>query len=290
MTLGAQQIAEQFDFGSLEQRRPAANFLDAGGIRTHYIEEGSGAPTLLLHGAGAGADGWSNWCSIWDSYAEQVHAIAMDFVGFGQSDCPDPTEFTYSQNRRDQQVVDFIEALGLGSVNIVGNSMGGITAIGVARARPDLVNKIVLMGSAGVNIGIVPALKSLSEYDFTPAGMRRIFSTLAHRDYQPPEELVSYRYQKSLEPHLRSAYSATMQWIKGNGGLNRPDDFIAGVSTPTLVVHGKDDVVCPLESGLKLLDLIDSSTGLILPNCGHWAMLEHSQLFSAMTLAFLSRD
>ncbi|MEM1153691.1 MAG: alpha/beta fold hydrolase, partial [Pseudomonadota bacterium] len=135
---------------SIREAKPQSCYLDAGGIKTHYIEAGTGTPTILIHGGGAGADGWGNWRKCLPLFAEHVRAMAIDLVGFGGSSKPDPKEFVYSQDARDQQLADFVEALDAGPVNLVGNSTGGLTAIGAALLKPDLVNKVVLMGSAGI--------------------------------------------------------------------------------------------------------------------------------------------
>lgn len=272
----------------IAKARPQAKLLTAGALTTHYIEMGQGVPTILIHGGGAGADGWGNWRKCLPLFAQHVRAMAIDMVGFGFSDKPDPKNFVYSQDARDEQLTNFIEALDAGPVNIVGNSTGGLTAIGAAIRRPDLVNKIVLMGSAGIETGIITPLKALTEYDFTPAGMRRIISSLANPAFEVEEALVDYRYKLSIEPGVRAGYSAFMRWIGEQGGLHRPEDFIKQVKVPTLVVHGKEDKVVPLSSGYRLLELIENSWGYIVPHCGHWAMMEHPEDFTRATLSFLN--
>jgi len=270
--------------------RPTGKLLQSGAIATHYIEMGQGVPTILIHGGGAGADGWGNWRRCLPLFAKEVRAIAIDLVGFGLSDKPDPASFVYSQDARDQQLADFIAALDCGPVNIVGNSTGGLTAIGASILRPDLVNKIVLMGSAGIRTGIITPLKALTEYDFTPAGMRRIISSLANPAFEIEEALVDYRHKLSIEPGVRAGYSAFMRWIGEQEGLHREEDFIAKVKVPALVVHGKEDKVVPLASGYRLLELIENSWGYVVPHCGHWAMMEHPEDFTRATLNFLRAD
>jgi 2-hydroxy-6-oxo-6-(2'-aminophenyl)hexa-2,4-dienoate hydrolase len=271
----------------IAKARPEGKLLTAKGLTTHFIEMGEGVPTILIHGGGAGADGWGNWRKCLPLFAESVRAIAIDLVGFGLSDKPDPAHFVYSQDARDEQLTHFIEALDAGPVNIVGNSTGGLTAMGAAIRRPDLVNKVVLMGSAGIETGIITPLKALTEYDFSPAGMRRIISSLANPAFEVEEALVDYRHKLSIEPGVRAGYSAFMRWIGEQGGLHRPEDFIAQVKVPSLVVHGKEDRVVPLASGHRLLELIEHSWGYIVPHCGHWAMMEHPRDFTRATLNFL---
>jgi len=62
---------------------------------------------------------------------------------------------------------------------------------------------------------------------------------------------------------------------------------MARVSRPALVVNGKLDQVVPLASAYRLLELLERSWGYIIPNCGHWAMIEHPEDFGAATTRFL---
>lgn len=276
---------------SIENERLPSKYLDAGGILTHYVEMGEGVPTILIHGGGAGADSWGNWRTCLPLFAEKCRAIAIDLVGFGRSDAPDPANFTYSQDARDQQLADFISALNYdGAVNLVGNSTGGLTALGAAQIVPDKVNKVILMGSAGIETGVNTPLKALTEYDFTENGIRRIIRSLANPSFNPGDDLIAYRHQLSIDPEVRKGYSAFMSWIESQKGLHRPEEFIAKLKHPTLVLHGKDDAVVPLASGYRLLELIENSWGYIMPHCGHWAMLEYPEEFSRASLDFLFAD
>lgn len=276
---------------ALEKSRLPSNYLDAGGINTHYVEMGEGVPTILIHGGGAGADGWGNWRSCIPLFAKACRTIAIDLVGFGRSDVPDPSGFVYDQDARDKQLADFITALNYdGKVNLVGNSTGGLTALGAAQLVPEKVNKVIMMGSAGIETGIINPLKALTEYDFTEQGIRRIIGSLANPNFNYDEDLVPYRHQLSIDPDVRKGYSAFMRWIGQEGGLHRPNDFIARLKHKTLVLHGKEDAVVPLASAYKLLELIENSWGYIMPHCGHWAMMEYPEEFTAQSLKFLMDD
>jgi 2-hydroxy-6-oxo-6-(2'-aminophenyl)hexa-2,4-dienoate hydrolase len=262
-------------------------FVSAGGLATHYIEAGAGEPVVLVHGGGAGADGYGNWSQTMPILARDFRAIAVDMLGFGRTAKPDG-DFVYSQAARTAHLIGFVEALGLRRTSIVGNSMGGATAIGVAVERPDLVDKIVLMGSAGLTTELNPALKPVIHYDFTREGMVALIRALTHDGFRVEDALVDYRYAISIEPDARRAYGRTMQWVREQGGLSYDEDYIRRVRAPTLVVNGKNDKVVPLAVALRFLDLIPRSWGYVIPDCGHWAMIEHTADFGAATRNFLS--
>ena len=148
-------------------------------------------------------------------------------------------------------------------------------------------DRVVLMGSAGIQAPPSEQLKSIMNYDFTTDGMRKIVKGLTNPAFEANEALVNYRHALSIEDDTRAAYSAVMGWIHGNGGLYYEEDYIRRVSQPTLVVNGKLDLVVPITSAYRLLELIDDSWGFIIPDCGHWAMMERPKEFTAVTMSFL---
>lgn len=265
---------------------PAVRHVETLGYRTAFYEAGAGETVILLHGGGAGADSRSNWEGCFDLFAARARTFAVDLVGFGETDKPDPERFAYTQDARNAQLVAFIEALGLERVTIIGNSMGGATALGVAMTRPDLVANLVLMGSGGLTTHISHELGAVVDYDFTEAGMRRLIGVLSNPGFVPTSGQVSYRYELSVRPDVRAAYRATMGWVKANG-LAYTEDQLREVKARTLVVNGKDDVIVPVETAYRFLELLENSTGYILPHCRHWAMIEYPRLFAEVCLDFI---
>jgi 2-hydroxy-6-oxo-6-(2'-aminophenyl)hexa-2,4-dienoate hydrolase len=264
-----------------------SRYVDVNGIKTHYLEAGSGRPLILIHGGGAGADSQGNWFRCIPEYAKKFRVIAVDLVGFGKTDKPDPERFQYTQDARNKHIAAFIEKLGLKSVHLIGNSMGGATSMGVAIERPELVDRVVLMGSAGLNTKIRDALLPIMNYDFTREGMVKVCKTLANPAFRIDDDMVDYRYQISVAPDTKKGYSATMGWVKQQGGLFYQEDYIRKLTRPALVVNGKSDLVVPLENAYRFLELIENSWGYIIPHCGHWAMLEYPQDFVSETTRFL---
>jgi 2-hydroxy-6-oxo-6-(2'-aminophenyl)hexa-2,4-dienoate hydrolase len=264
----------------------AERFVDARGVRTHYLESGQGAPVILVHGGGAGADSVGNWAQAMPLLASGHRVIAVDMIGFGRTAKP---ACEYTQDLRIRHLADFIDALGLDVAPVlVGNSMGGATALGVAVRRPDLVRALVLMGSAGLNVRIHEDLLPIINYDFTREGMVRLIRALTNDRFQLDDAMVSYRYKLAIDEETRRAYGATMRWIREQGGLFYDEDFISQVRAPTLVVNGKNDRVVPVSIAYRFLELIDNSWGYIMPHCGHWAMIEHPGDFARATTAFIN--
>lgn len=265
----------------------AAKTVDVGGISTRYLEAGDGPPIVLIHGGGAGADCYGNWYGCIPLLAENFHVYAVDMLGFGRNHHPDPDDFAYTQDARVAHLAGFVEAIGQDRVSLVGNSMGGMTSIGVTVGRPGLVDKLVLMGSAGLNRGVREELRPMQNYDYSREGMATIVGILADDGYVPEDGLIDYRFELATEPATRKAYTATMGWVREQRGLFYEEDFIRQVAVPTLVTGGKNDIVVPLDVATRFLELIDNSWGYFIPHCGHWAMLEHPEDFAAATTRFL---
>lgn len=268
---------------------PAQQSVQTGIFSTAYYHagEGSGRPVILVHGGGAGAESVSNWQRCFPLFAARGSTYAMDMVGFGNSDAPSPDDFAYTQDARNQQLIDFIEALDLGPAHLVGNSMGGATSLGVAMKRPDLVESLVLMGSGGRARTLSADLGPVIHYDFTVEGMRAIIGVLANPGFIPSDEQVEYRFEMSTRPHLVAAYKATMGWVRENG-LHYPEEAIAAVKTRTLVVNGKEDRVVPITQAFEFLTLLENSTGYLIPHCRHWAMIEYPELFTKVCIDFFN--
>ena len=89
-----------------------SRFVDAAGLRTHYLEAGSGAPLVLIHGGGAGADSVGNWKGSMPHLARHFKVIALDMVGFGDTAKPDPAGFEYSQAARGSDSGDWMHRKG----------------------------------------------------------------------------------------------------------------------------------------------------------------------------------
>ncbi len=264
--------------------------VSTNGYTTHFYSAGQGRPLVLIHGGGAGADAWGNWgTKSMPLFSRRFHTIAYDMVGFGKSDAPSPESFAYDQDARIDQLIAVIEGLGLGQVDVVGNSMGGATGLGAAVKRPDLIGNLILMGSAGLNRGFNPALAAIIHYDSTVEGMRKMIAALTNDGFEPGEDMVTYRHSQSIQPAQRAAYAATMGWVKNRGGLYYEDADIAAVKHRALIFHGKDDKVVPLSEGFKFLELLDNSSGYFLAHCGHWAMIEHPELFARVSMDFLEQ-
>ena len=122
---------------------------------TNYHDVGEGAAVLLVHGSGPGVTAWANWRLNMPELAKRFRVIAPDMFGFGYSDSKGRIE---DKQIWVDQLVALLDNLGIDKVSMVGNSFGGGITLAFMIAHPDRVERAVLMGPAGLEFPITPAL------------------------------------------------------------------------------------------------------------------------------------
>jgi len=150
----------------------------AAGLRTNYHDQGQGFPVLMIHGSGPGVSAYANWRLVMPVLAKARRVIAPDMVGFGFTERPDGMRYTLDAWVR--QAVGLMDALELAQVDLVGNSFGGALSLALAIRHPQRVRRLVLMGSAGVNFPITPALDAIWGYTPSFENMRQVMDMFAY--------------------------------------------------------------------------------------------------------------
>lgn len=256
-----------------------------GEILTNYQEAGNGSPVLLLHGSGPGVSAWVNWRGVLASLQDEFRLLAPDLAGFGYSEVP--AGIQYSRALWLRQIVDFLDALGLEKVDVVGNSFGGSMALALAIDHPGRVRRIVLMGSVGVPFELTPGLDAVWGYTPSFESMKSLMrDTFAYDTSLITDEMVQSRYVASLRTQdaFASMFPAPRQrWVDA---MAHSEEAIRGIRHPALLVHGRDDKVIPLATSLTLNQWIDDSQLHIFGRCGHWTQIEKSAEFCTLLRNF----
>ena len=261
----------------------------ANGISTNYLEAGAGQPLVFVHGSGPGVTAYANWRLTLPVLARRFHCYAPDMVGFGFTERP--AGFRYGLQNWVDQLVGFLDALDLARVSLVGNSFGGAVALRLAATHPGRVERLVLMGSVGVGFEITAALDAVWGYQPSLDAMRQMLDYFAYSRELVTDELAQVRYEASIRPGFQESFAAMFpaprqRWVDA---LSTPDEQIARIAQPTLIVHGRDDKVIPLATSLRLHQLIDDSELHVFGRCGHWTQIERSEPFTDLVGQFLSR-
>ena len=265
-----------------------AKSIKTGDFNTNYHDVGEGFPLLLAHGSGPGVSAWANWRLVMPTLSQQRRVLAPDFVGFGYTDRPEG--LALRMKTWVKQLVDFMDALGLEQVDIVGNSFGGGLAINMAIDYPERIRKIVLMGSMGVDFPITKGLDDVWGYTPSVENMKHMIGTFVYDSARATDDLAKMRYEASIEPGFQESFSSMFpaprqQWVES---MARKDEEIKGIQKPTLIVHGREDQVIPVENSYRLINLIDNAQLHIFGHCGHWTQIEHAAEFAQIVNVFLN--
>ncbi|MFE2958002.1 alpha/beta fold hydrolase [Nocardia tengchongensis] len=269
---------------------------DAGVLRYH--EAGDGPPLVMLHGSGIGVSGWRNYRGSLAAFAKEYHCYVLEFPGFGVSD-PVPGNPVWTAT---ESVLRFMDALGLESAAVIGNSLGGVVGLNLAMHHPGRVDKLVCIGGVGPNLFSQP-LSEGSEIlqDFTEQPTREnLIRWIRCMSYSPElvtEELIEERWQTALDPDalesIKSMYgkAAFAERQRMLADTDRPPYWamMHKVACPTLLAWGRDDRQTPLDMALLPLRSIPNAELHVFPNCGHWIMLEAKDAFERTALEFLQR-
>ena len=261
----------------------------ANGIQTNYLEDGSGDETvLLIHGSGPGVTSYANWRLVIPALATKFRVIAPDMVGFGFSERP--KNIDYSLQTWADQVVGLMDTLGIEKTSLVGNSFGGAIALRIATQHPERIDKLVLMGSMGVPFPITEGLERVWGYEASFENMRKVLDVFAYSRELVNDELAQVRYEGSIQPGFQESFSSMFpaprqRWVEA---MCTPDEDIRRLPHRTLIIHGREDQVIPVQTSLRLEELIDNADLSVYSHCGPWSMIERNADFNRSLLEFLS--
>jgi len=259
----------------------------ANGYRMHYIDQGEGPAVVWLHGSGPGASGHSNFKGNYPKIAEQgFRSIVIDIVGFGFSDKPDDVEYPLSFFV--ECAKQTLDVIGVDKCSLVGNSLGGAIAIGMALEYPELVEKLILMAPGGLSpmeeYGQMPGMQKMfqvygSGEALTHEVMKDLFAFgLMHDPKHATDELVAERMQimQIMNGQVMSAMAIPVLV-----------DRLQELQCPVLGFWGANERMMP-DSGIMNFAKNCPNLRLILQSeCGHWVMVEHEDMFNRMCLDFL---
>jgi len=259
----------------------------AAGVATNYHDTGSGSPVLLVHGSGPGVSAWANWRGVLPELAAGRRVVAPDVVGFGHTERP--VGFAFTPDAWLDHLVGFLDALELERVSVIGNSFGGALALWLATRHPQRVDRLVLMGSAGMRFPLTPGLDAVWGYEPTVENMARLLEIFAYDRSLLGPDLARLRYEASVRPGVHESYSRMFPAPRQDGvdALALAEDALRALPHETLIVHGREDRVIPLSSSLRLHELIPRSRLHVFGQCGHWTQIERLPEFVHLLRGFL---
>jgi pimeloyl-ACP methyl ester carboxylesterase len=244
-------------------------YVELPGVRTWYEVEGQGEPLLLLHGGFLTNETWAPQRA---DFAADHRTFLPERRAHGHT--PD-VEGPLSYRDMAQDTIDFLTSVVGGPAHLVGFSDGGVVALLVAIARPELVRKIAVTGAnfkPASEIGPAEALDALTP-DAPEMEMFRSMYEAASPD--GPE-------------HWPVVVGKMVEMIRAEEP-DIPMEDLGGIGAPTLVLSGDDDII-PLEHTIELYRAIPNSELAVVPGTSHAHFMEKPWLVNRIVLDFLEKD
>ncbi len=260
--------------------------------RLHCLENGAGPPLLLIHGL---FDLLETWERLIPLLSDRFKLYAIDLPGFGKS--PLPKEWEESLSGMIEAVVSFLDWKGIEKTTIVGSSMGGGVALGVAARHPERIDRLVLVNPYGfpsppVAVEIArsripgkflpyvlrePALKRCAKAIFSRSlhDSRLITDALIERVIAPFSTLPQ---RKDLFRFLRAISAEEMREI---------DALLPQIRQPVLILWGENDRWLTIDHANWLRKHLPDSRLITVPNCGHLPQMDKPEETAKEIIQFM---
>lgn len=245
---------------------------------------------VLIH---AGICDSRMWDPQWETFPRLRLTIRCDLRGFGRTPLP-PEGFSHAAD-----VVELLDRLDLGAVALVGASFGGLVALDVVVARPDLVERLVLVDSALAGHEWSPPIRRYFEdeedalgSDDLDAAVELNLSTWVDGPGRGPD-LVNPELRRRVGVMQRRAFELQLPvWEQAEDELLTEDlgDRFTEVAVPTLVLAGADDVADMHEISGRLASGIAGARSETIAGAAHLPSLERPEEFDQLVLEFLGGD
>lgn len=258
-----------------------------GGVRIAYeVRDAAAGPwVVLVHGLGYGRWGWE---PVVAPLAEHFRVLLLDNRGIGSSDVP---EGPYSPGAMATDVLAVLDHAGIARSHAVGTSLGGMIALELALAHPSRVDRLVLVCTTAGGEGAFPmpegTVRLIAEMPDLPqeVALRRAVdnalgpATVAERP-ELAERILARRLAHPPDPSGWRFQAAAGTTYEAGPGL-------AGLRSPTLVVHGTGDRVVDWRNSRILAERIPGARLALLEGAGHLLFWERPERFAGLVAAFL---
>jgi pimeloyl-ACP methyl ester carboxylesterase len=271
-------------------------FVEANGIRFAYRRFGKpGTVPVLFNQHYTGTmDYWDP--AVTDGLAREREVILFNNAGVSSSSGDVPT----SLDEMGANAVYFIKALGLSQIDVLGFSIGGMVAQEIAAQAPELVRRLILVGTGlRGGVGIAPMTQEAADifgatYDppenlwlavhFSPSSA----SQAAGRAFLKRKHLR----QEGRDPEVNEKVGPAQIEALGKYGVKHDGatDYLKAITQPTLVVQGHNDVIAPTINSYTLQQTLPNAQLILYPDANHGSFYQYPELFVAQANQFLTWD
>jgi pimeloyl-ACP methyl ester carboxylesterase len=254
----------------------------ADGLRYVYLEGGKGEPLLLLHGFGGNKD---IFIRVAGDLTPHYRVIIPDHIGFGES--AHPPDADYAPPAQAERLRRFVHDLGVTSLHLGGNSMGGHIALTYAALHPEEVKSLWLLDPSGV----WSAPKGMAQRHIETTGqnpllieteddMARLMQWVMGKPPFVPRPILNVLARQ------RIGNLALEERILRELTADSVEERVKGLATPALIVWGSEDRLLSVESAAILHRLLARSRVIVMPGTGHLPMFESPTQSARDYLAF----
>lgn len=279
-------------------REVTSTVVRTGDYETYLNRAGEDQPEtiLFLHGSGPGSTAWATWQYALAALAEEFECLAPDLIGYGQSEHPEdlPQGAAAWLEVWMNQLSELLDNFGLSKVHLVGNSVGGALSLHLLHRHPERVERVVLTGTVGTPHQISNQLDEAWGFydDPSPERMAKVIRSCV---YDPAivggdlDARARMSFEAAMDEKARRSFAAMFPAPRQQhvDDLVLPDLVLQRIDRPVLLVHGRDDVIIPLETSLYLLERLSDVQLHVFGQCRHWLMLEYRDACNELVSDFL---
>lgn len=265
-------------------------FVQTGVNATHYIVKGEGPPVILIHGFLYSTFMWKD---VTDLLSKKFTVYAVDLLGWGYSQRLAAGDYTY--RLYSDQIHQFMDALGIRKASLVGQSMGGGTAILFGTLHPDRVEKLILVDAAGLPnplalTGRIFALPFLGEFLLSLPRRAVLASNIKQLWFYDPSKVTREYIAEVERPLMIEGSGRTILDILRHldfGSLSAEIRTLGGTVKPILILWGREDRAIPLPIGEEMHKIFTGSELKIIEKAGHTPHEEHPEEAARLMTEFL---
>jgi len=246
-------------------------------------------PLVLLHG-------WPSSSLLWrhmiPELSKRFYVVAPDLPGHGKSD--KPYNIIYNLSFLRNFILDFLDAANLKNPHLVAHDLGGMGGLSFVARYPEKIDKFIIMNTGPYME--IPFLLNVSLYLLKQKYLTRLFlnrfvfkqvlkNGFCNKSLITPEIIDTFRKPWISSKDGRNAFAKTIDIPISQ--MVEPIDTLQKITSPTLILWGKNDLFFPFKTARRLHDDIKDSTLIGVENAGHFLHEEKPQFILDQIRLFL---